>query len=340
MIAGMGQTSGAPCPTAVLDANTLLERGPALIDALAETRAELHAQGLGHVLKFAITSISDAPGVDLDYRFAQGLPEGLDQFDFRGSCGHSILAAVTVGAAVGWVPPLTAKHPVRVRVLNNGGRVICSAERSGPETWCFVSTFVNDPPVRFSDLLLTGRPVDRVLHNSKVYDVSLVSMGNPYVFVRAEQLGLTSREALFTADDSTLQEMMNVRDAAARLLEWPVVGAFPKVAALGVTPEGRLYGRAVSVPSWHPTLALTGASCLAAAATIPGTIPNRMEWQTGSGQGPLRIETPGGLTEVSASIDASRSGGKLRSITISGKEVRLFSHTLKVSELAGNAQRA
>ncbi|QTR06025.1 hypothetical protein J7S33_06940 [Saccharothrix algeriensis] len=36
---------------------------------------------------------------------------------------------------------------------------------------------------------------------------------------------------------------------------------------------GAVAARAVSVPSWHPTLALTGAVCVAAAAAIPGTVP-------------------------------------------------------------------
>ncbi|GAA1332675.1 hypothetical protein GCM10009660_07490 [Catellatospora bangladeshensis] len=63
-----------------------------------------------------------------------------------------------------------------------------------------------------------------------------------------------------------------MRVAGERLLGWPP-GVFPKIAALMPDEGGAVAARAVSVPSWHPTLALTGAVCVAAAAAIPGTVP-------------------------------------------------------------------
>jgi 2-methylaconitate cis-trans-isomerase PrpF len=54
------------------------------------------------------------------------------------------------------------------------------------------------------------------------------------------------------------------------------------------------------VPSWHPTLALTGAVCLGAAIQIPGTIPWRIAAEAGSPHGSIAIATPGGSTAVTA----------------------------------------
>ncbi|GAA3229021.1 hypothetical protein [Nonomuraea helvata] len=76
-----------------------------------------------------------------------------------------------------------------------------------------------------ADLLLTGCPVDCARCDSRSYDVSLVSMGNPYVFLRADQLGLAGRRELFAADDRVLGRMLRIRETAARLMKcrmpWP-----------------------------------------------------------------------------------------------------------------------
>ncbi len=67
--------------------------------------------------------------------------------------------------------------------------------------------------------------------------------------------------------------MTRLRVAVCASQGWETFGAFPKIAAVLPQDGGGLYVRAVSVPSWHPTVALTGAICLGAAAGITGTVP-------------------------------------------------------------------
>jgi 2-methylaconitate cis-trans-isomerase PrpF len=100
----------------------------------------------------------------------------------------------------------------------------------------------------------------------------------------------------------------------------------PKVTAVGTTEDGRLFLRASSVPGWHPTLALTGASCLATAVAVPGTIPNSLAVRTGT-DGPrsfLDVVTPGGRTAM-ATVMAGDRPDALASVSIGGKEVLLMS---------------
>jgi 2-methylaconitate cis-trans-isomerase PrpF len=326
MIVGLAQARGAPCPTVVLDLTALPEDRASLVASLAAIRRHLASVGLGDVLKVALAAPARDADVDLDYRFVQALPGDFAGFDFAGSCGHSILAVVAVAARAGWIPPLDDRTPVRIRLLNDGGRVLCTGCAAGPRRWRFQSVeFVNHPPVPLSDLLLTGRPRDTVRYAGARYQVSLVSMGNPYVFVSATALGLPDRTALFGAGETVQRRMLGIRRAAAKLVGRPPESTFPKVAAVGASAEGRLFIRAVSVPTWHPTLALTGASCLAAAVAIPGTIPNGLAPRGGGNVSRFDVDTPAGPTSIASAVSHHRADGELTSVSIGGKEVRLLS---------------
>ncbi|MFC8514737.1 PrpF domain-containing protein [Streptomyces sp. NPDC057257] len=128
--------------------------------------------------------------------------------------------------------------------------------------------------------------------------LTIASMGNPYVFVGARDLGVHGTDALFADDPALYAEMSEIRRTAQAALGWRP-GVFPKIAALLPLRPGQLAVRAISVPSWHPTLALTGAVCLAATACVPGTVPS----QNAAGAARvLRVRTPGRWTAVEARV--------------------------------------
>jgi hypothetical protein len=152
--------------------------------------------------------------------------------------------------------------------------------------------------------------------------VSLVSMGNPYVFVRARDLGVTSREALFADDPALFQTLVGIKRAAAARWGWPETSAFPKVAALDHFTDGTLTVRAVSVPKWHPTLALTGATCLTVASVIPHTIPHEVARESGCAGARVAMETPNGVVVGSPALSAAEGGLRLAWVSVSGKRAR------------------
>ncbi len=83
--------------------------------------------------------------------------------------------------------------------------------------------------------------------------------------------------------------------------------------------------RAVTVPAWHPAVALTGAVCLAAAVRIPGTVP-RLVAEEAAGRAPgveglLTIRSPGGRTAVRARTAGAGDGLTLLGTTVAGKVV-------------------
>ena len=321
MIGYFAYAYGAPCPTIVLDARLLPEDDAELLAELTKVRRHLSTSGAAHVLKIALVRPAEHPLYDLDYRFVQALPQAPDAFDLKGSCGHSILASALAAERSGMLPRLNVGDRVRVNVLNNGDTVVCELDRVDREEHEFTVSFVwSDAPL-LSGMQLTGEPSSKLEADGVPREVSLFSAGNPYVFLDARELGIADSDALFAAGDELFDTMVGVRRAAAQRLGWSPAGAFPKVAAVLPTGPGQLAFRAVSVPSWHPTIALTGAACLAAAIRTPGTIPWRVAQESGPMDGAVEISTPGALIAVTAAVQDTAGEPALRWAAVGRKRV-------------------
>ncbi|OEU96553.1 PrpF domain-containing protein [Streptomyces oceani] len=337
MNVSLAKAHGAPCPTAVLDGRDFPQSDPQLLNALADLRGELAGQGSGHVLKNAIVRPSRHPLFDLDYRFVQSLPESHDSFDLRGSCGHSILAAVEAAARTGMIQPLVPGCRVRVNVLNNGDNVVCETEETSDGGTRFTAHFLCSPPLRLPELLMTGEQVTQVPFEGRYVPVSLVSMGNSYAFVDASHFGVDGPDSLFGDDPGLFDAMTRLRIAVCESQGWDTFGAFPKIAALLPQEGGGLFVRAVSVPSWHPTVALTGAICLGTAAGIAGTVPWSLAGQ--AAQDPdalLRVSTPGGCVRVAARSTHGPDGQRrLAWVSVAEKQVE-YRGLLPCPQLVGS----
>jgi hypothetical protein len=321
MIGHLAYAIGAPCPTLVLDARHLPRDTAAMLDALTRARRWLDAAGGGHVLKIALVEPSGHPMFDLDYRFIQALPEGPDRFDLRGSCGHSILSSIAAAARSGMVPRLAPGVRNRVNVLNNGDHVVCEVDEVNRDLTSFTVHFLHTPPKPVADLLLTGEPATGLTVAGERVTVSLVSAGNPYVFVSAADLGVTTTADLFADDPARFDRLLAIRAAAVKHLGWAADSVFPKIAMTMPAGDGRVAVRAISVPSWHPTLALTGAACLGAATGIAGTIPWRAARHAGAADGLVEIQTAAGRTAVTAATVVRDEEAALAWISVGHKQV-------------------
>ncbi|WP_433241336.1 PrpF domain-containing protein [Streptosporangium sp. CA-135522] len=321
MIGHLAYAMGSPCPTLVLDARHLPREREPLLAALAEARRWLAAAGGEHVLKIALIQPSTHPLFDLDYRFIQALPGDPAGFDLRGSCGHSVLSAITAAAEAGMLPRLAPGLRVRVNVLNNGDYLACEVDEVSRETVRFTMHFLYTPPKPVSRLLLTGEPRTAVDVDGERVEVSLVSAGNPYVFVSAPDAGVSGTVELYGDDPGLFERLVRIRGAAAAHLGWPADSVFPKVAVTMPVAGGRIAVRAVSVPGWHPTLALTGAACLGAATGIAETIPWLAARQAGCEGNGINVLTPGGSVEVLAAINVHDAQRRIAWITVGDRRV-------------------
>ncbi|RAG83303.1 hypothetical protein DN069_23230 [Streptacidiphilus pinicola] len=321
MIGHFAYAYGSPCPTVVLDARLLPEDDAELLAELTQVRRHLAAGGAAHVLKMALVRPAEHPLYDLDYRFVQALPQAPDAFDLKGSCGHSILSSTLAAERSGMLPRLNVGDRVRVNVLNNGDTVVCELDRVDREEHEFTVSFVWPDAPLLSGMLITGEPSSELEADGARREVSLFSAGNPYVFLDARALGIADADALFAAGEDFFDTLVGVRRAAAEQLGWPPAGAFPKVAVVLPTGPGQLAFRAVSVPSWHPTIALTGAACLAAAIRTPGTIPWRVARESGPTNGVVEINTPGSRTTVTAAVREEAGQPALHWVSVGRKRV-------------------
>jgi hypothetical protein len=308
----------------VLDARRLPRNDEELLERLGNARSWLNDHGASHVLKIALVEPSAHPLFDLDYRFVQALPQAPTAFDLRGSCGHSVLSSVVASAQSGMLPKLNPGMRVRVNVLNNGDRMVCEIDEVNRDSATFDIHFVQSTPQPVNDLMLTGSATINVDTGQERVTASLVSMGNPYVFVSAAELGITSTDEMFADDPILFDRLVRIRRAAAQLLGWSPEGAFPMVAMVFSAQPGQFAVRAVTVPKWHPTIALTGAACLAAAVRIEGTVPWQVAQRAGLPSDELDLLTPGGRSRVASAVHKGPDGPELTWITVRGKRTTAY----------------
>lgn len=334
MIGHLVQAVGSPCPTLVLDARLLPRAPEARLAVLTQARRYLAAAGGAHVLKFALVEPSTHPLCDLDYHFVQALPDRADHFDLRGSCGHSVLAAVVAAARSGLVAPLSPGSRIRVNVRNNDDYIACHVDEITPGHVGFTVHFLQPAPVPLKNMLMTGAARTVLDVGGTSYSVSLISVGNPYVFVDAAELGAATTDELMTGGDALFDRLRRIRRAAAALLGWPPDGAFPKAAAVAPAGHGELAVRAISVPRWHPTIALTGAVCVAAATLVTGTVPWTAAQLAGGCDGQLVLRTPGEPVPVTAATRTTADDGeRLAWLSVGGKKA-VFQGSFFVEPLA------
>jgi 2-methylaconitate cis-trans-isomerase PrpF len=138
----------------------------------------------------------------------------------------------------------------------------------------------------------------------KTYTISCVDAANPFVFVLAEDFGLTGRESAKELE-AIKEELMLVREHAAVLMGLAtsleaarLVQGTPKIALVAspisyTTPSGRvvqeeeydIWVRPFSMGNPHPAIQMTGAVCVGAASAVPGTIVNAVVQATRNRRG-------------------------------------------------------
>ena len=287
--------------------------------------------------KVAILRRSQRPDADVDYTFAQvSVDKAL--VSYMGNCGNISSGVGPFAIERGLVEPRGERTPVRIYNTNTDKIIVAEVCTPGgevayrgdldiagvPGTAAPVRLrFVRPAGTLGRGLLPTGRPVDVLqVPGLGPVEASIVDAANPLVFVRARDLGLSGRELpdQLNADPAMLELLETVRGLAAQLLgltedwrrsAWDTPGV-PKMTfvaepAAYTDSTGRAIGeeeidllsRMMSMQKPHPSYAMTGAMCTAAAAAIPGTLV-REALRPGADLEHLRIGHPCGILECGA----------------------------------------
>lgn len=293
--------------------------------------------------KVAIVKKSDHPGADVDYTFAQ-VSVDKPLVSYKGNCGNISSGVGPFAIEKGLVKAQDGFTTVRIYNTNTDkiiaadvhtkdGQVVYEGDfaiAGVPGTASPVKLkFVDPAGTLGKGLIPTGNAVDtlEVPGYGKV-EVSIVDAANPLVFARAKDLGLTGKELPddLNADSEKLELLEKVRGLAAvklgliddyTLSPWDTPG-IPKMTFVAeaddyVTPDGKeikkeqidLLSHMMSMQKTHPSYAMTGAMCTAAAAVIPGSIVNQVLPKDVDTQF-IRIGHPAGILECG--VDFTENG--------------------------------
>ncbi len=284
--------------------------------------------------KVAIIKKSDRPDADVDYTFAQ-VSVDKPLVSYKGNCGNISSGVGPFAIEKGLVEAQEGLTTVRIYNTNTEKIIAADVRTSdgqveydGDFTIAGVPGTASPVKLKFVEpagtlgqgLLPTGNAVDVLeVPGYGPVEVSIVDAANPLVFARAKDLGLTGKEqpAALDADPEKLDLLEKVRGLAAvklGLIEdytrsaWDTPG-IPKMTFVAeaddyVTSDGQeikkdqidLLSHMMSMQKTHPSYAMTGAMCTAAAAVVPGSIVQQV-LAAGTDTQFIRIGHPSGILE-------------------------------------------
>lgn len=299
--------------------------------------------GISSLSKVCVVGPPSHAQADIDFTFAQvSVREAC--VDYSANCGNMTSAMAPFAVDEGLVEVAGDEARVIIHNTNTSKLVRASFAlddgRAAVDGGLAIPGVAGSgAPVRLDFLAPGGASTGRLLPSGNVIDrlevpgvgaldASLVDAANACVFVDAAALGLEGNE--MPADVDSRAELMasleRIRCAAGVAMGIapseeavrrerpgiPKIGLVaPPMAAVDLSgaplgaDAGDLTARMISMGNTHRALPLTGALCLAVAARIDGTIPNR-HLREGAGA-ELGIMQPSGLSRVDARV-AERDG--------------------------------
>jgi len=263
--------------------------------------------------KVAIVSKSDQPDVDVNYLFAQvGIEKGI--VDTNPSCGNMLAGIGPYAIETGLVPAKEGETTVNIYNVNTesmieaviqtpGGKVSYrgDAEIDGVPGSA-APVFLNFTDVcgsKTSGMLPTGNAMEQI----DGVDASCIDVAMPMVLFRARDFGLTgyeNREEI-GANTALFERMEPLRLEAGKRMGLGDVteSVIPKIGLLAEPKDGGDICSRYFMP-WklHAAHAVTGAICVASAASVPGTVAYELATKSNSNPRDFKIEHPSGQIDV------------------------------------------
>lgn len=297
--------------------------------------------------KVAIVSPATVPGADVDYLFAQVSIERA-AVDTGPNCGNMLSGVGPFAIDAGLVPAQDGETHVRIYNRNTKSFIEAVVQTPGGEVEYEGTTLIDgvsipSAPIRLSfgdaaggktgSLFATGRRREMI----DGIDVTLIDYAMPMMLLAADAVGLRGDEtpAEIDANQPLLDRIEALRlEAGRRMGLGDVTGrVIPKVGIISRPRHGGSITSRYLVPdSCHRSHSATGALCVAAASTLPGTIVHDLaKLETGK---PVAIEHPSGRIEIAISAN---SEGKIERAELVRTARRIFEgHLLVPSHLYGN----
>ena len=263
--------------------------------------------------KVAIVGPSSKPGIDIDYLFAQ-VVVGEARVDTAPNCGNMLAGVGPFALEQGLVGPSGDRSTVRIRMVNSDSLCDQTVETPGGTVAYEGDARIDGVPgsaapieLNFMDVagsstgafLPTGNTIDEI----DGIEVTCMDVAMPLVIGRARDFGLTGHETReeLDADKDLFGRMEALRLKAGEKMGMGDVGksVTPKFGLLAPPKQGGTVAARYFDP-WktHPTMAVTGAQCLASCALTPGTVADGLFDKPPGSPVTVVLEHPLGLMDV------------------------------------------
>lgn len=306
-----------------------LETLASVLVALVGSGHPLNIDGIGGgaavTTKVAMLSPSTDPWADVDYFFAQvSVEDGL--VDFKPTCGNILTGVGPAAIEMGLVSADEGETSVKIRAVNTGAKVEAGVQTRGGAVLYDGQAQIDGVPGTAAPITLkfmetvggaTGAflPTGNLIDDIDGVPVTCMDVAMPMVIARADSFGLTGYESAAELDANTdlFARIEAVRLKAAEKMGMGDVtqSVTPKFGLVTPARDGGTICTRYFMP-WktHPTMAVTGAQCLASCVLTPGTVadaplPN---------EAPARVvlEHPSGTIEVLVDFDQGADGFQIK----------------------------
>ncbi|MDP4032454.1 MAG: 4-oxalomesaconate tautomerase [Pseudorhodobacter sp.] len=304
----------------------------AVLIAVLGSGHKLNIDGIGGgaavTTKVAMLSRSDDPEADIDYFFAQVSVEDAT-VDFKPTCGNILSGVGPAAIEMGLIAAQDGQTPVRILATNTGARIEAIVQTPGGRVRYDGAASIDGvpgsaAPIQLNFMGVVGSATGALLPTGNLRDridgieVTCMDVAMPMVIARAVDFGLTGYEtpAELDANRDFYARMEPIRQAAGRQMGMgDVTGSVtPKFGLLAPARTGGAIAARYFMPkNCHPTMAVTGAQCLAACVLTPGTVAEGLGARPTGNPALVVIEHPAGRIAVTVAHETGPDGFVLRS---------------------------
>ena len=284
--------------------------------------------GASVTTKVAMLSRSDDPWADIDYFFAQ-VSVTDRQVDYRPTCGNILSAVGPAAIEMGLVTARDGATDINILSTNTGARISATISTPGARVTYEGNAAITGVPgtsapvaLKFMDVVgsVTGSflPTGNIRDEIDGIEVTCMDVAMPMVIARAEDFGLSGEETCqaLDADRDLLGRMEKLRLKAGHLMKMGDVAqsVTPKVGLLSRARQGGTLSARYFTPwNCHPSMAVTGAQCLASCALMPGSVADGLLERPAAGPATVTIEHPQGTIDVLIDYEWDQNGFHVKS---------------------------
>lgn len=279
--------------------------------------------------KVAILSPSTRDDCDVDYFFAQ-VAVTKREVDYRPTCGNMLVGVGPAAIEMGIFAPTGDETLVRVHAVNTGAVIEARVQTPGGSVryegnFQIAGVPGTAAPIALSFMDTVGSVTGALLPTGHLRDVidgvevTCLDVAMPVMLARASDFGLTGHETQEELDANTdfFARVEPIRIQAGRLMGMGDVSTSvtPKITLLSEPQAGGVIAARYFMPwSCHPSMAVTGAQCIAACVIMPGTVADGLaRLPLGTSPALIGIEHATGLFEVLIDHISTEGGIEVRS---------------------------